>query len=431
MKRVHLQTLGCRLNEAELEHWARGFRALGLQLAEQPEQADMVVINTCAVTSASVRKSRNLVRRAQRANPKAKLVMTGCYAALSAEQAATELGVDLVVSNTEKDRLVELAQSAFGLMLGTDTAPDPDTHSLLAQNRQRAFIKVQDGCRYRCTYCVVTLARGEERSRPVDDIIRQIQQLQEEHIHEVVLAGVHLGGYGSDIGSSLSELVNAVLTQTKMPRVRLGSVEPWDLPDDFWPLFDNPRLMPHLHLPMQSGADSVLRRMSRRCKSKEFIQLIEQARARVPDFNVTTDIIVGFPGETEAEWQQTLDFVDQIGFGHIHIFAFSPREGTKAATLACPISREVKRQRSEQLHAISARDKAANLSQYLDREFEILIEGSPQIGLDGSIQWHGYTPNYLRVEMCSPEKLENQLITIKTTSIDANGEQLLGEIVAH
>jgi len=428
--RVHLQALGCRLNEAELESWARDFRSQGIGLAANAGDADIVVVNTCAVTAESVRKSRNLIRRAQRQNPNAKLVMSGCYAALSPEQAADELGVDLVVSNTDKDRLVEITQQALSLPIMPQGATEPGETALLQRGRQRAFIKVQDGCRYRCTYCVVTLARGEERSRQVDDIIDEINALHSKGIQEIVLAGVHLGGYGSDIDLTLSDLVREVLARTPVPRIRLGSVEPWDLPEDFWQLFSNPRLMPHLHLPIQSGADSVLRRMSRRCKTNEFANLIAQAREQVADFCVTTDIIVGFPGETEEEWQQTMTFVEQMRFAHIHIFAFSAREGTKAATLPLPINRDTKRERSQQLHALAARDKRETLQQFVDRKFEILIEGSKTAHASGGTIWSGYTPNFLRVRIVTDAntELENQLVRVHTQQVSEDGEALLAVI---
>jgi threonylcarbamoyladenosine tRNA methylthiotransferase MtaB len=429
--RVHLQALGCRLNEAELETWARDFRTQGIEVAEDLADADIVVVNTCAVTAESVRKSRNLVRRAQRQNPTARLVMSGCYAALSPEQAADELGVDLVVGNMEKDRLVEITQQALSLPVMPQGATEPGENPLLKRGRQRAFIKVQDGCRYRCTYCVVTLARGEERSRAIDEIIAEINGLHAQGIQEVVLAGVHLGGYGSDNGLTLSDLVKSVLEGTSIPRIRLGSVEPWDLPPDFWRLFENPRLMPHLHLPIQSGADSVLRRMSRRCKTDEFSNLIQQAREQVKDFSVTTDIIVGFPGETEQEWQQTLAFVEQMRFAHVHIFAFSAREGTKAATLPLPVSRDVKRERSQQLHQLASLHKQKTLQQFVDREFEVLIEGNRETDDAGNRVWSGYTPNFLRVRVPATPSLDlqNQLLSVRTRELSQDGEALLAEPV--
>lgn len=423
MSAVHLQTLGCRLNEAELETWARDFRQQGYAITQDATLADVVVVNTCAVTQEAVRKSRNLVRRAQRHNPQAKLVVTGCYSALAEPDIAETLGIDLVVSNQAKDRLVGLVDQTFKLPTMPQAATEPGVSSLFARGRQRAFIKVQDGCRYRCTYCVVTLARGEERSRPLDVIIAEIQAL--EGVQEIVLAGVHLGGYGQDIGLTLTDLVQAVLQQTAIPRIRLGSVEPWDIPAAFWDLFDNPRLMPHLHLPIQSGSDSVLRRMARRCKTAEFADLIQAARQRIPDFTVTTDIIVGFPGETETEWQQTLDFVAQIQFAHVHIFSYSPRAGTKAAGLPSAINRTTKRTRSAQLHTLVAAHKKATLQRYLNRDFPVLLEGQPKPTATDQFVWQGYTPNYLRVQVIAPDNLDNQIVALQMQQVAEDGESLV------
>ncbi len=423
--RIHLKTLGCRLNEAELETWSRQFQAQGHRMTSDAEEADLLVVNTCAVTEEAVRKSRKLLSRASRQNPDARLVVSGCYASLDPSAISAVEGVDLVIDNRDKERLVEIVSRELDLTTMPQAAMEPDTTGLLARGRQRAFIKVQDGCRYRCSYCIVTLARGEERSRPAAEVIEEINRLHREGIQEVVLTGVHIGGYGSDIGSDISSLIRQVLAETGIPRLRIGSIEPWDLPPSFWSLFENPRFMPHLHLPLQSGSDSVLRRMSRRCRTDEYRELIRQARAEVPDFNLTTDIIVGFPGESEAEWQQTLDFVEEIGFGHLHIFAFSPRQGTKAAGLPGAVSREIKRQRSERLHRLGEKMKASTLEGYIGRTLPVLIEGPSEQG------WAGYTPNFLRVSL-EPEtetSLANQIVQVKLSGLTEDGQQLTGQSV--
>jgi threonylcarbamoyladenosine tRNA methylthiotransferase MtaB len=424
--RVFLQTLGCRLNEAELESWSRDCRSRGFELATSAEAADMVVINTCAVTGESVRKSRQLIRRSQRSNPQAKLVVSGCYASLAAEQTAAELGIDLLVPNTEKDQLIDIAARRLDLPIMPETATEPGENALLARGRHRAFIKVQDGCRYRCAFCIVTRARGEERSRRVDEIIEQIRDTHAQGVQEVVLAGVHLGGYGSDIGSDLRSLIGAVLIDTDIPRIRLGSLEPWELPTGFWRLFDNPRLLPHLHLPIQSGADSVLRRMSRRCRSAEFAALVQQARDADADFNITTDIIVGFPGETAAEWAETLAFADAMQFGHIHIFAYSPRAGTKAAGMPDQVSREVKRSRSQQLHELAERSRRATLQRFVGRTFDVLLEGREEQTDSPYALRSGYTPNFLRVDVSGATgvDLKHPVVKVETTGLSEDLSRL-------
>lgn len=425
--RIHLKTLGCRLNEAELETWSRDFQNLGHEITPSLSQADLVVVNTCAVTSEAVRKSRKLLHRAQRQNPRSKLVVSGCYASLEPKQSAQSLGIDLVVDNRDKERLVEIATRELNLHAMPEVATVPGENSLLKQGRQRAFVKVQDGCRYQCTFCIVTVARGEERSRPLHQVVAEINDLVQQGFQEAVLTGVHIGGYGSDHGRNLHQLIRAILEQTDLPRLRLGAVEPWDLPEAFWTLFDNPRLMPHLHLPMQSGADTVLKRMARRCKQSEFTRLAELARGQVADFNLTTDIIVGFPGESENEWQQTLEFVERIGFGHLHIFAYSPRPGTRAAGLPNPVPRETIRQRSEALHRLGERLKHDTLARFVGRRFPVLLEGTPATP---NQHWQGYTPNFLRVEIDQPhsQSLENRILPVRLQQISTTGESLVATL---
>ena len=414
--KVHLTALGCRLNEAELETWSREFTGHGHQLTNDKQNADLVVINTCAVTDEAVRKSRKLLRRIHRDNPTAKLVVSGCYATLNPTEPDTLPGVDLIVPNTDKAKLVDIVSERLDLPSMPAIATEPGENLLLARGRQRAFVKVQDGCRYRCTYCIVTKARGEESSRSLAEIVDEINDLHQQGIQEVVLAGVHLGGYGEGQDLNISDLVTTVLRDTDVPRIRLGSIEPWDLPEGFWELFQSPRFMPHLHLPLQSGSDSVLRRMARRCKTDEFSQLLSDARKSVPDFNVTTDIIVGFPGETEQEWRATLDYVEQTGFGHIHIFPFSPRSGTKAATLPDQISDEIKRERCSQLDALASELKRQNMESYIGTTMSVLVEGDKpqQNGF-----WNGYTPNFLRVAIESDveDSLSNQIIDVEIKAI--------------
>jgi len=426
--RIHLKTLGCRLNEAELETWSHEFLQLGHSQTPELSDADLVVVNTCAVTQEAVKKSRKIVHKAQKSNPKAKLVVSGCYASLDPTATRMIEGVDLGIDNHNKDQLVEIIHRELDIHSMPVAAMHPGENPLLNQGRQRAFIKVQDGCRYQCTFCIVTVARGDERSRPIADVVNEINHLTEQGIQEAVLTGVHLGGYGSDLKHDLAGLISAILRNTDLKRLRLGAIEPWDLPADFWTLFDDPRLMPHLHLPLQSGSDSVLKRMARRCKCSEFERLAVAARDQIPDFNLTTDVIVGFPGETEAEWQQTLSFVEQIGFSHLHIFAYSARPGTRAAMLADPVPRNEIRQRSESLHQLGHRLKQDYLAGFIGRQFPILIEGDPQVA---QTKLSGYTPNFLRVT-APPEgdaNLTNTIQTLELTTLAEDGEHLIGQLV--
>jgi threonylcarbamoyladenosine tRNA methylthiotransferase MtaB len=416
---INFQALGCRLNEAELETWANQFMQRGHQVTADAEEADVVVFNSCAVTAQADRKSRQQIARLQRRNPTASLVVTGCHASLNPQAVKSSLGVDLVVDNQDKEQLVEQAlqlvgeagDSVSGLVVESPNA-------LLVRGRHRGFVKIQDGCRYRCTYCIVTIARGDERSRGEADILAEINRLHQQGIQEVALTGVHVGGYGSDIDSSLFRLLQQILAHTDMPRIRLASVEPWDLESNFFELFDNPRLLPHMHLPIQSGCDTVLRRMARRCKTAEFARLVEQARDAVPLFNVTTDLITGFPGETDDEWRQTMDFVASVGFGHMHIFPFSARAGTKAARLPEQLGGAIKKARSREMHALAAELKQRELARHIGSEVEVLWE--QQINPD-SAQWVGYTPHYHKI-ISSDSNIRASCITrvsVDALSVDA------------
>ena len=424
---VCLKTLGCRLNEAELEYWAGDFQKAGHCVVDAADHADLIVINTCAVTNEATRKSRQLIRRSHRNNPRAKLVVSGCYGSLEAETVQNMAGIDLLVPNSRKDELVDLVHAELEDVTMPAVATEPAEPALFTRGRNRAFIKVQDGCRYRCTFCIVTVARGEEHSRPMADIIDEINRLHAQGVQEAVLTGVHVGGYGSDTGSSLHELITAVLAETDIPRLRLGSVEPWDLGDEFFRLFANPRMMPHLHLPLQSGSDTVLKRMARRCRTADFRRLIATARGTVLGFNVTTDIIVGFPGETEEEWRESLVFIEDMGFSHIHIFSYSERPGTAAAAMPGPVDIETRKQRSRELHGLMRRMKRQFAEGHKGRDVEVLIETTTIDEASGRYSSYGYTPNYLRVRIDGDDPLLfNRICAVKTSGYDEEEESLIG-----
>lgn len=419
---IYLKALGCRLNEAELENWAREFQDAGHTLVNEVDKAQLTVLNTCAVTREAVRKSRKTINRLRRENPTGKLVVSGCFVSTGEAGSAADLGVDMLVDNQQKSTLVAKVTERWHIPIMPEGATMPTESSLFARNRQRAFIKIQDGCRYRCSYCIVTVARGSENSRSIADILDQINALHESGVQEVVLTGVHVGGYGSDIQSSLTSLVNEILAHTSIPRIRFASVEPWDLGERFFDLFDNSRLMPHMHLPIQSGSDTILRRMSRRCHTQEFVQLVEQARAHNPAFNITTDIIVGFPGESDSEWQETLAFVESLRFGHIHIFSYSPRAGTKAATMPNQIDGGVKKQRSQELHKLAKRQKLEFLHSQTGRNATVLWESITN-------DYHfGYTENYTRVAVeAGTQAIENKITTCR---LDVVCPKTKGHLVA-
>jgi threonylcarbamoyladenosine tRNA methylthiotransferase MtaB len=357
--RVYLETLGCRLNYAEMASLGRELAAAGHVLADSAANADLCVLNSCAVTGEAARQTRQLARQMARANPHSKLIVTGCYATLDGETVGKLPNVMLVVGNTRKDELASvIATEAAQLEPLPASTPLLDTVSLTGEGgRTRAFVKAQDGCRNRCTFCVVTLARGDERSRPITEIVSEVSALHAEGYQEAVLTGVHLGGYGSDTGQGLAALVEALLAQTRIPRLRLSSLEPFDLEPGFFDLWAHSegRLMPHLHLPAQSGSDAVLKRMARRNRVAEFESLIAAARRRIPGLTVTTDLIVGFPGETEADFEETVGFAQRAQFAHMHVFPYSARQGTAAARFGGQVAEPERKRRVRRLVELDAK----------------------------------------------------------------------------
>ena len=419
---INFQALGCRLNEAELETWASEFLQQGHQITADSGEADIVVFNSCAVTGEADRKSRQQINRLHRNNPTARLVVTGCHASLNHALVKNYLGVDLVVNNENKSILVSKTLSEFGVA-AADAGSVAET-ALFLRGRHRAFIKVQDGCRYRCSYCIVTIARGSERSRSIEDIVNEINRLNAQGVQEIALTGVHVGGYGSDTGSNLYELLSEILDRTVIPRIRLASVEPWDLPPNFFRLFQDSRLMPHMHLPIQSGSDTVLRRMARRCKTEEFSRIVDMARDSVPLFNVTTDLIVGFPGETEKEWRQTMDYVEATGFGHMHIFSYSRREGTRAANFPDQIEKSVKKERSQQMHQMAAKLKTIELQKQIGNSYAVLWEQQTN---QGSGLWTGYTPQYHKIVSSDPSIREANITEVVVDQVSTDGHRLVNQ----
>ena len=427
--RIYLESLGCRLNYAEMSALGRQLAGAGHELAASAEEADLCVVNSCAVTGEAARQSRQLARRLARANPAARLVVTGCYATLDGEAAAQLPNVDLVVGNARKDELLALIASEFaGSKLkveSRDVPLQPSTWNL-QPSRTRAFIKVQDGCRNHCTFCIVTMARGDERSRPITEVVTEINAPHAEGYQEAVLTGVHLGGYGSDLGAGLRELVAALLADTTIPRLRLSSLEPFDLAPDFFDLWAQPggrRLMPHLHLPAQSGSDAVLRRMARRNRVADFEALVDAARACIPGLTITTDLIAGFPGESEADFEQTLAFARRAGFAHMHVFPYSTREGTAAARFSGQTAEAERKRRVRELSEVDAALGAAVRASFVGQVRPVLWESM----MDEAV-WSGLTDNYLRVLAAAPPDvdLHNRITPTRLTHLD--GDSLWGEI---
>jgi len=394
--RIRLDSIGCRLNIGEIESMARRFAAGGHQIVTQGDRADLCVLNTCTVTATASSKSRQLIRQLRRHNPSAKIVATGCLAELEAASLET-LGVDLVVGNDDKDSLPEILENR-GLL---ETDPDDGLMSGLTgplpAERTRGFLKVQDGCDNRCTFCIVTIARGRGRSLPAGQIIAEVRNLDALGYREVVLSGVHLGSYGHDLGHprGLEDLVRRILGETGIQRLRLSSLEPWDLDARFFEIFSDSRVLPHVHLPLQSGCDATLARMARKTTVRGFADLVDSARDVVSDISISTDVMVGFPGETEEEFAESIAAVEDIAFSRLHIFRYSRRDGTRAAGLPNQIPGPVAQERSRRLHEIGQRLMSAFHERFLDRRLRVLWENAETHGED--LRWSGLTDNYIRV----------------------------------
>ncbi len=381
---------------------ARRFSANGHRIVGPGEAADLVVFNTCAVTHVASRKSRKVIRQLRRAIPNAKLVVTGCYADLSPAETAA-LGVDLVVANADKDDLPTLL-AARGLIAPGEPvpAPDSDHQGSLPGARTRAFLKVQDGCDNRCTFCIITVARGAARSRPISGVVTEVRELVTYGYREVVLTGVHLGSYGQDLGEpyGLETLLGAILQDTDIRRIRLSSLEPWDLRPELFALWNDPRVLPHLHLPLQSGCDATLTRMARHTSQRQFAGLLRAARESIPDVGISTDIIVGFPGECDAEFEDSIDFVQAMDFSRLHVFRYSRREGTAAASMAGHVAPDATAERSARMHQLGARMDETFRRRFVGRDLAVLWESNEPFG--DVNRWSGLTGNYLRVVTEAP-----------------------------
>jgi threonylcarbamoyladenosine tRNA methylthiotransferase MtaB len=424
--RVYLESTGCRLNQSEIETLGRQFERAGHQVVTAPELADVCVVNTCAVTQEAARTSRMILRRLNRLNPEAKLIATGCYAHLSPEQVGALPGVKQVVDNLHKEHLVPLVIGTPGPIDPFDQEPLEREFRPGALGRTRAFVKVQDGCNNRCTFCVTTIARGPGRSRSVDEVVAEVNYLVAAGYQEAVLTGVHLGSYGHDRDErdGLLQLVQALLERTAIARLRLSSLEPWDIPPGFFELWGDARLCRHLHLPLQSGCDTTLRRMARRTSQKAFATLVEQARTAIPDLALSTDVIVGFPGETDAEFETSYQFVRDMDFMKLHVFRYSPRPGTVAARMAEQVPAEVKHERSARMLALSEEGGRRFRQRFVGRVLPVLWEqvaGASERGYRNV----GLTDNYLRVTLEVPEVLTNRIEAVRL--VEVTGQGLKGE----
>lgn len=413
-----LHNLGCKVNAYETEAMQQILEEAGYEIVPFSEYADVYVINTCSVTNMADRKSRQMLHRAKKQNPDAIVVGAGCYVQTKEAQALVDESIDIVIGNNKKHELVPLLReyeaSHRKMACVADINHEKQAYEELSLSRTaehtRAFIKVQDGCNQFCTYCIIPFARGRVRSRELPDVLQEIRTLAKSGYREVVLTGIHLSSYGVDNGESLLHLIEAVHELEGIERIRLGSLEPRIVTDAFAKrLSELPKICPHFHLSLQSGCDTVLSRMNRRYDTAEYEAGCALLRRYFEHPAITTDVIVGFPGETDEEFETTERYLERIHFYEMHIFQYSRREGTKAAAMPDQVPEAVKKERSEKLLALGHRMSEEFRRYYLGRQVTALLE--EEFLYDGKRYYTGYTKEYVKVAVETKKDLSNTFVT--------------------
>jgi len=407
--RVALETLGCKLNQAETELLAKQFAEAGYHLVSPVDRADVYILNTCTVTHIADRKARHLLRLAHRRNPNTLVIATGCYAQRAPQELSQIEGVSFVLSNDEKPHLLRLLEES-----GRLANPSQDS-TISPHTRTRSFIKVQDGCSSFCTYCIVPFVRGKEKSLPVDQIVAEVRHRTGDGYKEVVLTGTEIGSYHYN-GVNLKGQLEHILAETAVTRVRLSSLQPQEISPELIELWRDNRLCRHFHLSLQSGSDGILRRMKRRYSISDYQRAVSMIRALVPEVAITTDIIVGFPGETSTEFEESFQLCRKLGFARIHVFPYSPRQGTQAARMPNQIGDRAKKERSDQMLALAKESTQNFYQQSSGKTMTVLWEKQ-----SGDSIWSGHTDNYIKVYTRSNKDLTNKLLPVKLVEIKDDG----------
>ena len=419
MKKAALHNLGCKVNAYETEAMQHLLEEAGYEIVPFTQKADVYVINTCSVTNMADRKSRQMLHKAKKNNPDSIVVAAGCYVQTTAKEVLNDLSVDIVIGNDRKHDLVRLLEE-YSLDSVNDTVDDindgkHDFEELFidqTKEHTRAFIKVQDGCNQFCSYCIIPYARGRVRSRRFENVIAEVERLAANGFKEVVLTGIHLSSYGVDFeeATGLLELIQAVNAVKGIERIRLGSLEPKIVTEHFASeLSKLDKICPHFHLSLQSGCDATLKRMNRKYTTKEYERGCELLRKYFVHPAITTDVIVGFPGETEEEFEQTKAYLEHIHFYEMHIFKYSKRKGTRAAVMPDQIDEQIKAARSEKLIALGHDMSKEFRKFYIGKNEEVLFEEKAVIG--DKEYFVGYTKEYVKVAKKTDENLENQIVS--------------------
>ncbi|MBS3897180.1 MAG: tRNA (N(6)-L-threonylcarbamoyladenosine(37)-C(2))-methylthiotransferase MtaB [Dethiobacter sp.] len=424
MATVAFFTLGCKVNQTETAALQQLFVAAGYQPVPFDGHADVYVINTCTVTQLGDKKSRQMIRRARRANLVAVIVVTGCYAQVSPDDVLKIPEVDLVVGTHARAKLPELVEEAKKGRLNcvvplAEKEEFEDLPVAQTAGRKRAFLKVQEGCRQFCSYCIVPQARGSLYSRPPEETVVEVKRLAKQGFHELVLTGVHLGSYGVDLPEeiALSDLLRQLAPLAGIRRIRISSIEPTEItPDLVEVMLENPSICRHLHIPLQSGDDLVLRRMNRKYDAAEFLQLVCWLRSQLPGIALTTDVMVGFPGETEEQFQHTMGLVEKSAFSRVHVFKYSPRDGTPAAGFPEQVAPEQKEERSKRLLDLGRRLSVVFRRQFIGKTVDVLFEETA-----GKGKLAGLTEHYVRVTARAPETFLGEIATVTVGGEQSDG----------
>ena len=426
MKKVSFYTLGCKVNQYETNAMAQKFKEAGYEIVDMNEDiSDICIVNTCTVTNMSDRKSRHSLRRVKEKNPSAIIAAVGCYAQVAKNDLENMPEIDIVLGNEEKANIVQYVEKFIEnekkLIEIEDIATKKefeDMGQITYTEKTRAFIKVQDGCNQFCSYCIIPYARGRVRSRNAESIIKEITQIAQNGIKEVVITGIHVASYGRDFGNEngLIELLEKINEIEGIKRIRLGSLEPKIITEEFMQILSKlEKICHHFHLSLQSGCDATLKRMNRKYTTSEVKEIIERLRRYYDDVMLTTDIIVGFPGETEEEFETTYQFLKQAKLYKMHVFQYSPRKGTRAAVMPNQIDGNIKEARSKKLIELSNENQKMYNQQLVGKEAEVLFEDKEVE--DGITYFRGHTQNYVLVKYKTDENLENTLKLIKISDI--------------
>ena len=434
MKKYSVVTLGCKVNQYESEALEDLFEKAGYEKVDANEAADVYVINTCTVTGQAAAKSRQQVSRAKKKNPNAKIVVIGCYTQVSPEEVEALGGIDVIIGTKHRGRVLELLEEAekTGTLINiVDNIKhnqefdelDPATE----RDMTRAYLKIQEGCNMFCSYCIIPYARGPISSRDMENIVEETTKLANKGYKEVVLTGIHVESYGKDKGKDYYSLIDVVekVAQIKgIERIRLSSVEPRVITDEFLERYRATKKgCDHFHLSLQSGSNEILKAMNRKYTTEEYKEKVDLIRKYLPDAGITTDIIVGFPGETDELAQETMDFVDQITFSKIHVFPFSGRKGTPAYSFDNQVQGPVKKKRAKELAEKEAKISESFLDSFIGKELSVLFEFDSQEPMFSE----GYSTNYLRVKVQKDDDLINQIAKVKI--LERDGENLKGVVV--